>query len=61
MKTEDTSKTEEGAAKGAKAEGAPGFPEMCRQMMGEGIPPCCKAQMKDMMAQWKARFQTSEG
>ena len=61
MKTEDTSKAEEGVAKGEKAGGSPGFPEMCRQMMGEGIPPCCKTQMKDMMAQWMARLQAGQG
>ena len=67
MKTEDTSKTEEEAAK-EEAQGSPGFPEVCQQMMGGGIPPCCKTQMpacpvgrKDMMAQWMSRLQASEG
>jgi hypothetical protein len=61
MKTEDTSKVEEGAAKEENAKESQGFPEMCHQMMVGGMPPCCKAQMKDMMAQWKARFQAGEG
>jgi hypothetical protein len=60
MKTEDTSKTAEGAAKGEKTEGASGFPDMCHQMMAGGLPPCCKTQMKDMMAQWMARMQVKE-
>ena len=61
MKKEGSSKTQEDAAKEKKGEGSQGFPEMCQQMMGGGLPPCCKAQMKDMMAQWKARFQAGEG
>jgi len=61
MKTEDTSKTEDGAAKEEKAGGSQGFPEMCHQMMAGGMPPCCKAQMKDMMALWMSRLQAGEG
>ena len=61
MKTEDTSKVDEGEAKGEKTEGSPSFPDMCHQMMAGGLPPCCKTQMKDMMAQWMARLQACEG
>jgi hypothetical protein len=61
MKTKDTSKTEEDAAEEEKAEGSQGFAEMCHQMMGGGLPPCCKTQMKDMMAQWMSRLQAGEG
>ena len=61
MKTEDTSKTKEDTAKEGMAEGPQGFPEMCGQMMAGGLPPCCKTQMKDMMAQWMSRLQASEG
>jgi hypothetical protein len=61
MKAEDTSKVEESAAKEEKGEGSQGFPDMCQQMMGGGLPPCCKAQMKDMMAQWMSRLQAGEG
>ena len=61
MRTEDTSKTPEDTAKEGKAEGRQGFPEMCHQMMAGGLPPCCKTQMKDMMAQWMSRLQASEG
>jgi hypothetical protein len=61
MTTEDTSKTQEDAAKGKKGEGSRGFSEMCHQMMAGEMPPCCKTQMKDMMAQWMARLQASEG
>ena len=61
MKTEDTSKTPEDTANEGKAEGPQGFPEMCGQMMAGGLPPCCRTQMKDMMAQWMSRLQASEG
>jgi len=61
MKTEGTGKTQKEAAKEAKAEGSSGFAEMCHQMMAGGLPPCCKTQMKDMMAQWMSRSQASEG
>ena len=61
MKTEDTSKAQEDSTKEEKAEGSPGFAEMCHQMMAGGLPPCCKTQMKDMMAQWMSRLQASEG
>ena len=61
MTTEGTSKAQEEAAKGEKGEGARGFCEMCHQMMAGEMPPCCKTQMKDMMAQWMARLQASEG
>ena len=61
MKTEDTGKTREEAAKEEKAEGSPGLTDMCHQMMAGGMPPCCKTQMKDMMAQWMSRLQASEG
>jgi len=61
MKTEDTSKAQEGATKEEKAEGSPGFPEMCHQVMAGGLPPCCKTQMKDMMARWMSRLQANEG
>ena len=52
MKAEDTGKVREEAAKEEKAAGSQGFPEMCRQMMSGGLPPCCGTQMKDMMARW---------
>ena len=59
MKTEDTSKAEEDAAKGEKAEGRR-VPGDVPADDGGGIPPCCKAQMKDMMAQWMSRLQASQ-
>jgi hypothetical protein len=61
MTTEGTSKAQEDAAKEEKGEGARGFREMCHQMMAGEMPPCCKTQMKDMMAQWMARLRASEG
>jgi hypothetical protein len=61
MKTEDTSKAQEGAAKEENAKESQGFAEMCHQMMAGGMPPCCKTQMKDMMAQWMSRLQAGEG
>ena len=61
MKTEDSSKAQEDAAKEDKAEGSQGFAEMCHQMMAGGMPLCCKTQMKDMMAQWMSRLQAGEG
>ena len=61
MKTGDTSKTQEDTAKEGKAEGPQGFADMCHQMMAGGLPPCCKTEMKDMMAQWMSRLQASEG
>ena len=68
MKTKDTGKTQEEAAREEKAEGSTGFADMCHQMMAGGMPACCKTQMpacpvgrKDMMAQWMSRLQASEG
>ena len=61
MKTEDTSKAQGDAAKEKEGEGSQGFPEMCQQMMAGGLPPCCKTEMKDMMAQWMSRLRASEG
>jgi hypothetical protein len=61
MKAEGTGKTPEEAAKEEKAEGSTGFADMCHQMMAGGMPPCCKTQMKDMMAQWTSRLQVREG
>ena len=60
MTTEDTSRAQEDAAKEKKGEGPRGFSEMCHQMMAGEMPPCCRTQMKDMMAQWMARLQASE-
>ena len=60
MKTEDTGKAQEEAAKEEKTQGSPGCTGMFREMMAGGMPPRCKAQMKDMMAQWMSRLQASE-
>jgi hypothetical protein len=61
MTTEDATKAHESAEKGKKGEGSRTFSDMCHQMMAGEMPPCCKTQMKDMMAQWMARLQASEG
>jgi len=61
MKTKGTGKAQEEAAKEEKAEGSTGFADMCHRMMAGEMPPCCKTQMKDMMAQWMSRLQASEG
>ena len=61
MKTKGTGKTQEDAAREGKAEGSLGFADMCHRMMAGEMPPCCKTQMKDMMAQWMSRLQAGEG
>jgi hypothetical protein len=43
--------------KEAKAEGARGFGEMCRQMMSGKAPGCCGPEMRGVMSRWMAGFQ----
>jgi hypothetical protein len=54
-----STKTEEGK-QNAKAQGPQSCFEMCRGMMGDRMPECCGAEMRDMMSRFMGQLKAKE-
>ncbi len=60
MTAQETGKSQEEATGKEEPAGQQGCMDMCRQMMGGGMPSCCGPETKGMMAQWMREFWRKE-